>query len=373
MKKTLYSYFIVYFLIFSFELPLYAQQRIESEQAAFTVYEMAQGLEHPWGLAFLPNGDLLVTERTGQLRLIRNGILDPHPISGLPEFFVSGQGGLLDVVIHPEFQKNRFVYISYASGTRRNAGTRVARGRLLGHQLQDVEVIFEVTPRTPGSLHYGSRLTFANDGTLFITVGDRYSRMDDAQDPSNHLGSIMRVNDDGSVPDDNPFRFSKIVRPEIYSYGHRNVQGLTMRPSDQSMWAHEHGPKGGDEVNKLERGRNYGWPVITYGVDYSGDIISDKTHQEGMEQPIVYWDPSIAPSGMSFYNGDRFPGWNGDLFVGALAKRHLRRLEMDGDRVVSQEILLQDWGRIRDVQSGPDGFLYLLVDSGNGKILRLEP
>ena len=351
-----------------------AEEIYHSHHHDFKLTQITDGLERPWGLAFVPNGDVLISERVGRLRIIRDGQLDPKPITGLPKnIYVKGQGGLLDVAIHPEFAKNRLVYISYAGRGRGGAGTEVARGRLVGNSLQDTETIFRVSPKTPGAHHYGSRLVFADDGTLFITTGDRYDRLHDAQDPRNHLGSIIRLNDDGTIPSDNPFINHARNQAEIYSYGHRNAQGIAKRPSDQSIWSHEHGPRGGDEVNKLKPGTNYGWPAITYGIDYSGEIISDKTHAPGMEQPVVYWDPSIAPSGMAFYTGTHFPHWEGDLFVGALALQHLRRLEMKGDEVVSQEVLLEGMARIRDVRNGPDGYLYILTDEKNGKLLRLVP
>lgn len=351
-----------------------AQENYQSEDYKFKLALIAEKLERPWGLAFLPNGDLLVTERVGRLRIIRQGSLDPKSIEGLPEnIYVAGQGGLLDVALHPNYENNQLVYLSYAGGDKGGAGTEVARARFNGTALENIETIFAVHPKTKGKLHYGSRLVFASDGTLFITTGDRYVHLHEAQDASNHLGTVIRINDDGSIPSNNPFVEHATHQAEIYTYGHRNVQGITLRPSDQSIWSHEHGPRGGDEVNKLKSGANYGWPKITYGIDYSGAIISEHTHAPGMEQPIVYWDPSIAPCGMAFYQGEHFKKWQGDLFVGSLAKKHLRRLVMKEDKVVKQELLLEGLARIRDVRNGPDNYLYILTDETNGKLLRLEP
>lgn len=346
----------------------------KSKQHSFRIVTVAKGLDHPWGLAFLPDGGMLVTERSGELRLIANGKLRPSPVSGVPRVAASGQGGLFDVALHPKFAENRLVYLSYAGRGSKGVGTEVARGRFDGRKLTDVKVIFRAAPKTRGGRHFGGRLLFAPDGTLFVTLGDRGSYMKEAQKISNHLGTIVRINDDGSVPKDNPFAGRSNARPEIYSYGNRNVQGIALRPGSGAIWAHEHGPRGGDEVNILKPGANYGWPAVTYGIDYSGAIISDKTAAPGITQPVVYWVPSIAPSGMAFYDGDKFPNWKGDLFVGALAHAHLRRLELKGDRVVAQEVLLKDLDeRIRDVRSGPDGFLYVLTDNPDGRVLRLEP
>lgn len=357
-----------------------AAQDIErSEQHDFRIVTLARGLEHPWGMAFLPEagpggGGLLITERSGALRLYHDGKLQPQTIAGTPKVAARGQGGLLDVALHPDFAENRLVYLSYAGAADGKAGTEVARGRFDGTALRDLEVIFRAQPKTPGNAHYGSRLVFGKDGKLYVSLGDRRNYMREAQNRANHIGSIVRLNDDGSLPGDNPFIGDTGTRPEIFSFGHRNVQGMALRPGSDEIWAHEHGPRGGDELNFLKPGANYGWPAITYGVDYSGAVISDKTAAPGMEQPVVFWDPSIAPSGMAFYDGDAFPEWKGDLFIGALAHRHLRRLEMEGRQVVGQEALLRDLGqRIRDVRAGPDGNLYVLTDSSDGHLLRLEP
>lgn len=348
----------------------------ETEQANFRVEVVAEDLDHPWGMAFLPDGGMLVTERDGRLRLITaDGKLQEKPVRGIPKVVGRGQGGLLDVALHPDFANNRWVYLSYSGRGKDGVNTEVARLRFDGRELSDMQVLFRAQPKvSSGSNHFGSRLRFDKQGFLFITLGDRYHLRDEAQSVENHLGATIRLHDDGRIPADNPFVNRSGALPEIYTYGHRNAQGLALRPGTNTMWMHEHGPRGGDEVNILKPGANYGWPAITYGIDYSGAVISHLTEAPGMEQPVVYWDPSIAPSGMDFYSGDKFPNWKGDLFVGALAKRHLRRLELEGDRVVGQEQLLTDLDeRIRDVRSGPDGYLYLLTDSSGGKLLRLVP
>lgn len=350
-----------------------AEMTEQSEQADFKVVALTEGLDHPWGLAFLPDGGMLITERSGDLRFFKDGRLESGAIAGVPEVAARGQGGLLDVAVHPDFAENSLIYLSYAGPGEGGASTEVARGRLDGMALQDVEVIFRATPKSGGTGHFGSRLVFDRDGMLFISLGDR-RQIRESQNLENHIGTVIRLNDDGSVPEDNPFLGQAGAQPEIYSYGHRNVQGMTLHPVSGEIWSHEHGPRGGDELNLVKAGANYGWPVITYGIDYSGAIITDKTEAPGMEQPIVYWDPSIAPSGMAFYDGDKFPQWQGDLFIGALAHLHLRRLEMEGGQVVGQESLLTGLNeRIRDVRNGPDGYLYVLTDSSNGQLLRLEP
>jgi glucose/arabinose dehydrogenase len=347
---------------------------VVTEQASFRVVELTGGLEHPWGLAFLPGGRMLVTERPGRLRIVAAGRLLPEPIVGVPEVYVGGQGGLLDVAIDPAFAENGLVYLSYAHENETGRTTRVLRGRLDGLALRDGEVIFEGQPRTGGSNHFGSRLVFGPDGMLYVTMGERFE-MDRAQDLAQHPGKLLRIAPDGSVPPDNPYVGRADARPEIFSYGHRNAQGLTVHPDTGRIWLHEHGPQGGDEVNLIRASVNYGWPVITYGRAYfTGFAIGEGTEKPGMEQPVHYWVPSIAPSGMAFYRGDAFPGWQGDLFVGALSGELLARLEMDGDRVVAEERMLEgELGRIRDVRTGPDGLLYLLTDEDPGGLYRLEP
>ena len=342
------------------------------------VETVAQGLVHPWALQFLPDGRMLVTERPGRMRLTgKEGRLSP-PLEGVPQVVAQNQGGLLDLALSPDFARDGLIYFSYSEprGGWRN-GTSVGRAKLrLGGDsgsLDDVKIIFRQQPAASGGLHFGSRLAFASDGTLFVTLGERFQR-DYAQDLSRHWGKVIRINPDGSVPKDNPFVGHDQARPEIWSYGHRNPQSAAIHPETGRLWIVEHGAQGGDEINIPQAGRNYGWPVITYGVDYSGAKIGVGTHKEGMEQPIYYWDPSIAPSGMAFYTGDLFPRWKGNLFVGALAQQHLARLVLDGERVVAEEKLLTDVGeRIRDVRQGPDGALYVLTDSPEGRVLRVIP
>jgi glucose/arabinose dehydrogenase len=334
---------------------------------------VASGLEHPWGLAFLPDGRMLVTERPGRLRIVdRNGRLS-GPVSGVPTVYAAGQGGLLDVALSPNFATDRSIYLSYAEPGDGGAGTAVARARLGDGGLERVEVIWRQVPKVGGRNHWGSRLVFARDGTLFVTVGDRYSERERAQDLSTTIGKVVRINADGSVPRDNPFVKRDGARGEIWSYGHRNVQGAALEPESGRLWTVEHGARGGDELNHPEAGKNYGWPVITYGVDYSGMRIGEGTAKAGMEQPVYYWDPVIAPSGATFYTGDAFPDWRGSLFVGSLRPGALVRLGIAGDRVTTEERLLGDVGRVRDVVQGPDGLLYLLTDEANGRILRVEP
>jgi glucose/arabinose dehydrogenase len=349
---------------------------IESDQATFRIELFAEGLESPWGMTFLPNGDMLVTERPGRLRLVtKDGALQPDAIGGTPKVFAKGQGGLLDVAIDPAFAENSLVYLSYAGvDDDGRSSTRVARGRLLDGELQDFEVIFRSNSASSGGVHWGSRLGFDPAGDLYVTVGERGNK-DSAQSLSRHAGSVVRIKPDGSVPSDNPFVSQGDALPEIYSYGHRNPQGLAIHPETGRVWTQEHGPQGGDEVNLIEAGANYGWPTITWGVNYGGSPINDGLREfEGLAQPVHYWDPSIAPSGMTFYDGDAFPEWKGDLFVGALKFQLIARLEMEGDEVVGEERLIEGAiGRIRDVRTGPDGFLYILTDSPNGGLFRLLP
>ncbi|HLE94415.1 MAG TPA: PQQ-dependent sugar dehydrogenase, partial [Sulfuricaulis sp.] len=351
-----------------------AAQTIQSEEHAFRVVTLVRGLEQPWSLAFLPDGRMLVTEKAGRLRIVKDGKLDAQSVAGLPEVTVHGQGGLMDVALHPGFSKNRLVYISYAARGADGVGTEVARGRLTGHRLDDVQVIFRQSPKGNRGQHFGSRLVFDRQGYLYITLGDR-GEMERAQRPDDHAGSVIRLHDDGRVPKDNPFVGKPGWKPDKYTLGNRNQQGAALHPRTGVLWTHEHGPQGGDEVNVIRAGANYGWPVITYGVNYGiGTKIGEGTAKPGMEQPIHKWVPSIAPSGMAFYTGDKFPKWRGDLFVGALRAELLVRLRLDGEKVLREERLLQGTvGRIRDVRAGPDGLIYLLTDESRAVLARLEP
>lgn len=336
---------------------------------------VARGLQHPWGLAFLPDGRMLVTERPGRLRIISPDGALSAPVAGVPKVDARGQGGLLDVAVDPEFASNRFIYLSYSEPGEGGNGTAVARGRLEGPALTDVQVIFRQQPKVNSSAHFGSRLVFARDGRLFITLGDRFGQRDEAQNLANHIGKVVRIERDGRVPADNPFVGRNDARPEIWSYGHRNVQGAALHPQTGELWTHEHGPQGGDELNLTQAGRNYGWPVATYGREYgTGFKIGEGPSKAGMEDPLRQWLPrSVAPSGMAFYTGERYPQWKGHLFIGTLREQALIRLELDGTRVVREERLLTHLReRIRDVRQGPDGWLYILTDNNDGQVLRLE-
>jgi len=346
-----------------------------AEKPNYKLVTVAEGLEFPWSLAFLPDGRMLVTERPGRLRIVTaDGQLSP-PVTGVPAVFAERQGGLLDVVLDPKFASNARVYLSYAEADSAGlAGTAVARGKLVGNALTEVEVIYRQTPKSEGGLHFGSRLVFAPDGKLFITQGDRYLMKDMAQTLDNDFGKVVRINPDGSIPTDNPFVRTAGARPEIWSYGHRNMQGAAIHPQTGKLWTHEHGAMGGDEINLDEAGKNYGWPVITWGVNYDGKPIGIGTTQEGMEQPLLYWKPSIAPSGMAFYTGDKFAAWRGNLFVGSMKFAYLNRIELDGTTVKAEHKLLTEVNeRIRSVRQGPDGYLYVTTDTPKGRVLRLEP
>ena len=352
-----------------------AAQTYRSNDHSFRLVKVVEGLEQPWSIAFLPDGRMLVTEKAGRLRVVSKGMLDPKPVDGLPEVTVHGQGGLQDVVLHPQFDKNQLIYLSYAArGADGGVGTELARGRLAGQRLENVQVLFRQTPKGSRGAHFGGRIVFDRAGYVYLTLGDR-GEMQRAQRPDDHAGSVIRLHDDGRVPQDNPFVSRQGWKPEKFDLGHRNQQGAALHPNTGLLWTHEHGPQGGDEINVIRPGLNYGWPVITYGVNYgSGTRIGEGSRKEGMEQPVHYWVPSIAPSGMAFYSGDKFPKWNGDLFVGALKDQMLVHLKLDGEKVVSEQRLLKGvLGRIRDVRVGPDGLIYLLTDERAGVLARLEP
>ncbi len=334
----------------------------------------AEGLQHPWGMAFLPDGRMLVTERPGRLRIVaRDGSLS-EPLTGVPEVMARGQGGLLDVAVDPNFATNRMVYLSFSEpGAENTAGTAVAKGRLGTAGLENVQVIWSQQPKVRSNQHYGSRLVFRTDGTLFITTGDRGNQRPLVQDLSATVGKVIRINTDGSIPRDNPFVGRDGARSEIWSYGHRNIQGATLA-SDGVLWTTEHGPRGGDELNRTEAGKNYGWPVITYGEEYQGGAIGEGTAKAGMEQPVWYWTPVIAASGLTFYTGDAIPGWKGSLLAGSMTPGGLVRLEMQNGRVVKEErYLVEMKERFRAVKQGPDGFVYVLTDQPAGRVLRIKP
>ena len=352
---------------------LHADSRVfKSDRTMFRAVTLIDGLEHPWAVAFLPSGNLLITERSGRLLWFKNNKL--HKVSGLPKISVGGQGGLLDVALHPDYLVNKKICFSYSAGDKRNVGTEIACGNFDEAHLSNLKVIFRAVPKSKKNIHFGSRLLFTADGDLYATLGDRGYRFS-AQDLGTHPGSVIRIRDDGSTPQDNPFLTRTDAQPEIFAYGNRNPQGIAFEPDSDRIWIHEHGPRGGDELNVLSASTNYGWPVISFGSEYmSRKPVGEGTHKFGMQQPVFYWIPSIAPSGMTFYDGDKFPKWRVNVFIGSLKFKLLVRLELDNGRVVSEERLLENvFGRIRDVREGPDGFLYLLTDEKKGKLIRLEP
>ncbi|MCP1674042.1 glucose/arabinose dehydrogenase [Natronocella acetinitrilica] len=347
-------------------------QTVDSEEHRFQVQVLAEGFSHPWGLAFLPDGRMLVTERGGRLNLLDANGNNRRTVEGTPSVATENQGGLLDVILHPDFEETPWVYLSYARPSSEGNATAVGRGLLDGEQLTDFEVLFVATPYTGGGRHFGSRMAFDEDGYLYISTGDRGQR-DRSQELDNHYGKIIRLTDDGQIPDDNPFLDQRDAQPGIYSYGLRNPQGMIRHPETGEIWINEHGPRGGDEINIIGPGLNYGWPKVTHGREYHGPRIGPES-MDGMEDPLHHWTPSIAPSGFAYYDADVFPAWQGNLFVGALAQTHLARLVVDNGEVVHEERLLDDAGwRIRDVRQGPDGALYLLVDQRRAPLVRLSP
>lgn len=350
--------------------PAQAEEIISADTEKIRTNVLTDNLSEPWSMAFLPDGRILVTEKNGKLRMIENGKLLPQPVAGTPKVVDSGQGGLLDIALHPQYEKNGWLYLSYSARGKDGVGTEVMRAKLQGMRLTDSEVIFSQTPKISGGYHFGSRIVFDRAGYMYITMGDRGDK-DRAQKPDQHMGKVVRLHEDGRIPSDNPFAGKRAALPEIYSLGHRNVQGAAVHPASGKIWTHEHGPQGGDEINILAPATNYGWPVITYGVNYfTGTKIGEGTHKTGMAQPLYKWVPSIAPSGMTFYSGDAYPGWKNSLFIGSLKFQMLVRLTLDEDKVTKEERLLQGIGRVRDVRQGPDGLLYLLADN---KLLQLQP
>jgi len=354
-----------------------APQSFRSSAGNLAVETVARGLVNPWALAFLPDGRMLVTERPGRMRIVgKDGKLSPA-LAGVPPVFARGQGGLHDVVLDRDYAQNSTIYFCFAQPASGGGRTALARAKLVDEatpRLDELKVIFQQEGPLSSGNHFGCRIAQAADDNLFLTMGDHFTTRDQAQNLGNHLGKLIRIKPDGSVPSDNPFVNRPGAKPEIWSYGHRNSQGATIHPQTTKLWEHEHGPRGGDEINIIDKGKNYGWPVIGYGIDYSGAKIHASTQQAGMEQPVKYWVPSIAPSGMAFYTGELFPKWKGSLFVGALVPGFLVRLDIDGDNIGDEERLLQGLGeRIRDVRQGPDGALWLVTDSSNGRVLRVAP
>ena len=348
---------------------------VQSEKHVFQIVTVVEGLEHPWSLGWLPDGRMLVTERAGRLRIVgKDGKLDPNPVEGLPKIVVGGQGGLFDVVPHPAYKDNGWIYISYSGPGEGGHGTELMRAKLDGNRLVDQQVLFRMQPKSRAGVHFGGRIVLDGKGHVYLTLGERGDN-DRAQRLNDHAGGVIRLNEDGSVPKDNPFVRRSDARPEKFTYGNRNMQGAALHPRTGALWTHEHGPRGGDEVNVMRGGRNYGWPNVTYGRDYStNQPIGEATTRSDVEPPLRVWIPSIAPSGLAFYEGDKFPAWRGNMLVGALAGEMLVRLEIDGEKVVKEERMLQGAiGRIRDVRVGPDGFVYVVTDAARGVVARLEP
>ena len=369
--------YLIFLLAFSTLQTSNAQDTITSRQHRFRVEKIADGLEIPWGMVKLPDGRFLVTERRGTLRIIANDKLLPDPVEGVPAVWAQGQGGLLDIQLHPDYARNGWIYLSFSKPIGDGALTSIVRAKLEGNRLVDLQTIFEppAEEATKGGAHFGCRMTFDGEGHLFFSIGDRgdvATPANNAQRLDNVKGKIHRIFDDGRIPPDNPFVNTPGARPSIWSYGNRNAQGLVYDSATKQLWATEHGPRGGDELNLILKGANFGWPVVTYGINYSGTPITDRTSQLGMEQPAVYWVPSIAACGLAVYHGNRFPKWEGNLFSGALAHQKIVRIKLNGEKVVEQEILLEKTGRVRDVRCFDDGYLYVLYEQP-GRIVRLVP
>lgn len=354
-----------------FPLPVNVGEVIQTEEMSVRLDQVVSGLGIIWGMAFLPDGSVLLTERHGDLRIVRNGVVQEEPIRGLPEIYAQGQGGLLEVTLHPQFEENGWIYLGYSAQTPEGLGyVEIMRARLNGNELVDQEVLFQEAQPLNTRHHFGNRIVFDNDGYMFFSIGDR-GRRHQAQSLDNHAGKIFRLHDDGRIPSDNPFVGQEGAKPEIFTYGNRNPQGMILHPGTGEIWSHEHGPRGGDELNIMRAGLNYGWPEITFGINYDGTIISNDTARAGMEQPIHQWTPSIAPSGMVYVTSERYPAWQGNLLIGTLAPQYLHRAVLDGERVTHEEEMFRAIGRVRDVRQAPDGFIYFSTDNGN--VFRIIP
>lgn len=344
---------------------------ITSDNFTYSIDTIADNLQNPWGLTFLPNNDLFVTERSGEIRIIRDNQLLDQKITGVPEVYAKGQGGLFEIKLHPDYESNGWLYISYAATGEGGGNTAIMRARLDGFNLVDKEVIFQALPFRTDGRHFGGHMEFNDEGYLFLSVGERGNRIN-AQTLSNQSGKIIRLRDDGSIPTDNPFINDNNASPEIFTYGNRNPQGMVIHPATGEIWTHEHGPMGGDEINIIRAGNNYGWPEVTYGKNYDGTTITDVTTREDVAPPLHYWIPSIAPCGMEFVTSDRYPAWNGNLLVGSLKFRYVARIELDGEMVISEEKIIENLGRIRSIAQGPDGLIYVSMESP-GMVVRLMP
>ncbi|MEM9327149.1 MAG: PQQ-dependent sugar dehydrogenase [Bacteroidota bacterium] len=361
MSRPLIIQFFLALLVFS---SCAQPSPVGPENGSVTYEKVTDGIQNPWGMTWLPNGDMLVTEKKGEIRIIRQGRLLDESIQGIPDIYVRGQGGLMDIELHPDFENNRWLYLSYASriGGGSGGNTTIARFKLQGNRLTSKEVLYKAEPNTTKGQHFGSRLAFDREGYLYFTVGDRGNRDVNPQDITRDNGKVYRIHDDGSVPRSNPFYNQRKAKKAIYSYGHRNPQGLAMDPATGRIWSHEHGPRGGDEVNVIDAGKNYGWPIISYGINYSGTKFAEGTARAGMEQPVIYYVPSIAPCGMTFVTSDRYPEWKGDLIIGSLKFLYLVRADVEGDTIVAQEKVADGIGRVRNVEEGPDGYIYVGIE-----------
>jgi len=372
LNRMIFSTYFTILSIFLINCAEKTDNSIEAPQeTSFSATLVVDNLSIPWGMTWLPDGSMLITEKSGTLLKITDG--ERTEIQNVPAVYVRGQGGLMDIELHPNYEENGWIYISYSSedGDGPGGNTKIIRAKLEGNALTSIETLYKGAPNTTRGQHWGSRLEFDREGYLYFTIGDRGDRDVNPQDMTRDNGKVYRIHDDGRIPTDNPFVGQANAKEAIFTYGNRNPQGMAMNPETGKIWIHEHGPRGGDEINVVEKGVNYGWPVITYGINYSGTPITDQTAMEGMAQPIHYWDPSIAPSGMAFVSSDKYPGWEGDLLVGSLSFQYLEKLELDGESVTRREKLMENIGRVRNVRQGPDGYIYVAVE--NKGIYRLDP